>query len=318
MKKILVILISVFVTANISAASAKLLMLRDNGPLRIENKSNGVEWAETVRAGTELDLESTEIVIKDLVTTSKTYNDVKFYKVQYNKKTYFVQESDAEICNSPSVIQKDALLFSRPTLYSFRNAILETGTFVVTGDTVKEFNNSFVKITFYDTNDGIKRTRYVYSDTISNSDKDVKAILLLEKGKATDNEDLQKEFLDNAKAMKTSSLISSYISDEIAKIYNISLFSDDSILTIEPYTSHVTTTDGSKVNVRSLPGTAGEVIGQFESANNPLVLVSMKTEDTQEIEGVKASWYYVTEIDEDTMESVSEGIEGWLFGGYLE
>ena len=318
MKKILVILISVFVTANISAASAKLLMLRDNGPLRIENKSNGVEWAETVRAGTELDLESTEIVIKDLVTTSKTYNDVKFYKVQYNKKTYFVQESDAEICNSPSVIQKDALLFSRPTLYSFRNAILETGTFVVTGDTVKEFNNSFVKITFYDTNDGIKRTRYVYSDTISNSDKDVKAILLLEKGKATDNEDLQKEFLDNAKAMKTSSLISSYISDEIAKIYNISLFSDDSILTIEPYTSHVTTTDGSKVNVRSLPGTAGEVIGQFESANNPLVLVSMKTEDTQEIEGVKASWYYVTEIDEDTMESVSGGIEGWLFGGYLE
>ena len=142
--------------------------------------------------------------------------------------------------------------------------------------------------------------------------------MLLEKGKATDNEDLQKEFLDNAKAMKTSSLISSYISDEIAKIYNISLFSDDSILTIEPYTSHVTTTDGSKVNVRSLPGTAGEVIGQFESANNPLVLVSMKTEDTQEIEGVKASWYYVTEIDEDTMESVSEGIEGWLFGGYLE
>ena len=50
MKKILIILISVLFTADIFGASAKLLMLRDNGPLRIENDSNGVEWAETVRA----------------------------------------------------------------------------------------------------------------------------------------------------------------------------------------------------------------------------------------------------------------------------
>ena len=318
MKKFLIILISVLFTADIFGASAKLLMLRDNGPLRIENDSNGVEWAETVRAGTELELESSEIVIKDLVTSSKTYNDVKFYKVKYNKKTYFVQESDAEICDSASVIQKDALLFSRPTLYSFRNAILETGSFVVTGDTVKEFNNSFVKITFYDTNDGIKRTRYVYSNTISNSDKDVKAILLLEKGKAAENEDLQKEFLDNAKSMKTSSLISTYISNEISKIYNITLFSDETIIAVDPYSTYVVTNDGSKVNVRSLPGTAGEVIGQFESVNNQLVLVSMKTEETQEIEGVNASWYYVTELDPDTMTSLTGGIEGWIFGGFLK
>ena len=318
MKKILIVLISVLLTTNMFAASSKLLMLRDDGPLRTENASNGVEWAETVRAGTELDLESSEIIIKDLVTSSKTYKDVKFYKVKYNKNIYFVQESDAEICSAPSVIQQDALLFTKPTLYSFRNAILETGTFVVTGDTVKEFNNTFIKITFYDTNDGIKRSRYVYANTVSNSEKDVKAVLLLEKGKAAKNEDLQKEFLDNAKAMKTSNLIADYIAREVSKILNVSVFSDETIITIDGYSAYVTTNDGSKVNVRSMPGTAGDIVGQFESASKPSVFVSMKTEETQEIDGIIESWYYVTELDPVTLETSPNGIEGWIFGGYLE
>ncbi len=317
MKRTLILVISVLFTLNAFAASSKVIMLRDNGPLRKANDSNGVEWAEIVTAGTELELESDEIVIKDLVTSSKTYSDVKFYKVQYNKNTYFVQESDVEICSSASVLQKDALLFTKPTLYSYRNAILERGTLVVIGDSVKQFNNEFTKITFYDTNDGLKRSRYVYSNTISNSDKDVKAVLLLEKGRKTENEDLKKEFLDNAKSMKTSPLISSYISDEIAKIYNISLFSDDSIISIDGFSSYIKTNDGSKVNVRSLPGTAGEVIGQFESVNNPAVFVSMKTDGTEEIDGITDSWYYVSELDSESSEPKFEGIEGWVFGAFL-
>ena len=320
MKRILILLIAVLFSLNAFAASSKVLMLRDNGPLRKANDSNGVEWAAAVRAGTELELESSEIVIKDLVTSSKTYSDVKFYKVKYNSKTYFVQESDVEICDSASVLQKNTLLFSKPTLYSFRNAILETGTFVVKGETVKQFNNDFTKITFYDTKDSVKRSRYVFSNAVSSFDKDVKAVLLLEKGKATDNEDLRKEFLDNAKAMETSELIGSYIFSEISKIYNVSQDSDDSFVAedIDSYTTNVTTDDGSKVNVRSLPGTAGEVTGQFESVNRPLVRVSMKTKETQEIDGVTSSWYYVTEMDEDTMDVVEGGIEGWVFGGFLE
>ena len=68
----------------------------------------------------------------------------------------------------------------------------------------------------------------------------------------------------------------------------------------------------------SLPGTAGEVIGQFESAYEPIVFVSMKTEDTEEIGGVTESWYYVSEVNPDTLEVVYGGIEGWVFGGYLK
>ena len=64
MKRTLILVISVLFTLNAFAASSKVVMLRDNGPLRKANDSNGVEWAETVTAGTELELESDEIVIK--------------------------------------------------------------------------------------------------------------------------------------------------------------------------------------------------------------------------------------------------------------
>lgn len=321
MKKSLIILSTfLLIAANTFAASSKILMLRDNGPLRIANDSNGVEWSETVAAGTELELESKELVIKDLITSSKTYPDVKFFKVKYNKKTYYVQESDAEPCDSASVIQADALLFSKPTLSAFRNAVLETGTLVVVdnNDTVTEYNNKFVRISFYDTNDGLKRSRYVNADKISSSDKDVKAIIILEKARKSENEDLKKELLDNAASMKTTELISDYIKKETAKILNISTFSDDAIISIpEAWTGYIFTNDGSKVNVRSLPGTAGEVIGQFNSEDYPTVLVTMKTEDTEEIDGKTESWYYVTEYDIDNFTVVADGIEGWVFGGFI-
>ncbi len=299
-------------------AESKAFMLRNNGPLRKANDTNGVEWAEAVPAGTELALESSEIVKKDLITSSKTYPDVSFYKVKYKKETYFVQESDVEIGESLSVLQADSVLFTKPTLSSFRNAILETGTLVVAGESASQLNKTFVKISFYDTNDGLKRVRYVDSNNISSSDRDVKAVILLETARATKNEDLQKELIDNVKQLKKSALIEDYIAKETAKILNVSTFSDDSIMQIDSYIAYITTSDSSKVNVRSLPGTAGDVIAQFESVSNPAVMVSMKTEETEEIEGIKESWYYVTELDSETLEQKSGGIEGWVFGGFIK
>lgn len=309
MKKVTILfsLIVLFIT-NAFAAPSKIFMLRDNGPLRKDNGSNQVEWAETVKAGTELELASEEIVVKDLVTSSKTYKDVNFYEVKYNDKTYYVQESDAEKADKLSVLLVDSLLFTRPTLSSFRNARLETGTFVVTGETYNQFNTDFIAITFYDTNDGIKRTRYVSKLNVSTNDKDVKAIMLLENAKATKDEDLKKEFLNNAKSMKTSMFIEAYISKEYNKILNVSSFSDDTIETVSGE-GHLYTEDGSRINVRDKPGTAGKVIGQLESANQPYVTALMRTNVTDEIDGETDFWYYVK--DE------SSGLEGWIFGAYI-
>jgi len=308
MKKITILFTLFVLTTGLFAAPSKIIMLRDNGPLRIANNSNGVEWAETVRAGTELDLISSETVIKNLVTSSKTYPDVEFYEVSYDDKTYYVQVTDAEPGNSASVIQEDTILYTRPSLKTFRNAMLETGSFVVTGESFSEFNKSFVEIAFYDTNDGLKRKRYVDSADVSNSDKDVKAIIILENARSTENEELKTELLNNAKAMKTSILIEAYISREINKILNVSSFSDEDIESVSGE-GHLYTEDGSRINVRDKPGTAGNVIGQLESAKQPYVTALMRTKVTDEIEGETDSWYY---IKDDT-----SGLEGWIFGAYI-
>ncbi len=309
MKKISIAfcLVTLF-TASLFSAPSKLFMLRDNGPLRKANDSNGVEWSDSVRAGTELELSSSELVVKDLVTSSKTYKDVNFYEVTYNGETYYVQESDAEISDKLSVIQKDTILYTHPSLSYFRNAILETGSLVIAGETSTQINQTFVQIIFYDTIDGIKRTRYVKQSDVSNSDKDVKAVILLENGRSAKDEELQKEFLNNAKSIKTSILIEGYITREINKILNISTFSDDSIEQYEAY-AVIYDPDGSKINVRSMPGTAGEVIGQIESADTPQIFVSLKTDTKDTINNVSDFWYYVTEE--------STGLEGWVFGGFI-
>ena len=299
----------VLLTANVFSAPSKVFMLRDNGPLRKANDSNGVEWAETVRAGTELELASEDIVIKDLVTSSKTYKDVQFFEVKYNDKTYYVQESDAEIADKLSVIQADSLLFTHPSLSSFRNAMLETGSFVIAKAAYKQFNIDFVEIAFYDTNDGIKRKRYVNKANVSTNEKDVKAIMLLENAKTAKDEDLKEEFLNNAKSMKTSMLIEAYISTEYNKILNVSSFSDDSIEAYSAY-AHVVSDDGSKINIRSMPGTVGKVVGQIESADNPVVKVSLKLNEKDMINNVVDFWYYISQ--EET------GLEGWIFGGFLK
>ena len=310
MKKVTILfsLIVLFI-ANAFAAPSKIFMLRDNGPLRKDNGSNQVEWAETVKAGTELELASEEIVVKDLVTSSKTYKDVNFYEVRYNDKTYYVQESDAEQADKLSVIQVDSLLFTHPSLSSFRNAMLETGTFVVAKASYKQFNTDFEEITFYDTNDGIKRTRYVNKANVSTNDKDVKAIMLLENAKATKDEDLKKEFLNNAKSMKTSMFIEAYISKEYNKILNVSSFSDDTIETVSGE-GHLYTEDGSRINVRDKPGTAGKVIGQLESADQPYVTAFKRTNVKDEIGGESDYWYYVKDD--------STGLEGWIFGAFIQ
>ena len=309
MKKVTILFsLIVLFSTNVFSAPSKIFMLRDNGPLRKDNGSNQVEWAETVRAGTELELASEEIVIKDLVTSSKTYNNVKFFEVKYTGQTYYVQESDAEKSDKLSVLQVDSILFTRPTLSAFRNAMLEIGTFVIAGESYTQFNTNFVKITFYDTNDGIKRTRYVNKANISTNEKDVKAIIMLENARVTKDEDLKKEFLNNAKSMKTSMLIEAYISKEYNKILNVSLFSDDTIETISGK-GYIHTEDGSKINVRDKPGTAGNVIGQIESANQPAVTAMMRTNITDEIDGETDFWYYIQES--------TSGLEGWIFGAYI-
>ncbi|MCR5724101.1 MAG: SH3 domain-containing protein [Treponema sp.] len=306
----------------LAGASAKdsVVALRSGAALYETKDAQTVKYATDITAGTLLDARSSDTVIKNLYTKATTYENVKFYAVSYNKKEYFIQIRDSAVVNSAdnvAVVAENSVLFTKPHYATFRNAWLEPGTIVACDNNTY---SEWTEITFYDTDDGVRRTRYVLDSTLATKANDVKAIQLLEKARALKDEGLKKDFLDNAvKATSAGSeKIAMYVKAEVNAILGInvaedepgSLFSDDDIVQVDPFPAHISTADGSKVNLRSAPGTAGERIGQLE--NGTAVTCSLKTESKETIEGINAEWIYVT------AELGGDIFEGWVFGGYLD
>ena len=316
MKKTFIFILSTFILCSqIFAEPLKVIMLRDNGPLRVEEGNSGVKWAQTISAGTELELVSEKTVTKNLITTDKTYPDVDFYIVKYKDNKYYVQVSEVGLAPNAAVMCQESVLFTKPSLAYFRNAILEPGTIVAVGKRVKVDDLNFAEVSFFDTNDGIKRTRYVMANAVSENEKDVKAILMVQAALAIKDETLRNETLNNAQRIKTTDYVTEYIESLIDEKLGLTSYSEDDIIEVNEYTAKVTTKDGAKVNVRSTPGTKGNIVGKLDSTGKTKVIVTLKTTTTEKIEGITDSWYYVTEIDSDGFE---KDTKGWVFGGYLK
>lgn len=192
-------------------AEGKVIMLRDQGPLRIADDSNGVSWSITVAEGTVLELAEPEPVTKDLVTTSGTTPDVLFYHVIYNKKDYYAAASEVVVADNPRVLLDDATLYTKPCIADFRNAILEFGTLVIDGKTVTNNGITFVEVFFYDSS---VKTRYVLADKVSTNNKDFKALQMLAKASAEKDRELQLELMGNALSLGASASIQAYLEEQ--------------------------------------------------------------------------------------------------------
>lgn len=203
-------------------AEGSVVMLRDDGPLRVESETNVVSWSTTVPAGTVLTLAESGVVTKDLKTSAGITKDVDFYHVTYNSKDYYVAAYEVVESNSPAVIWEDATLYTKPCIADFRNAILEIATIVVPMGTVTDNGITFTEVRFYDTTSGsaVVKTRYVLSSKISNNSKDVKAVQMLEKAKAETDQELKMLLLSNALAIEMSPRISLYIDSESYEMMN--------------------------------------------------------------------------------------------------
>ena len=308
MKKIFTFISVAVLALSGLCAKESVVVLRSTAALYEEKDSKTVKYASDITAGTVLEKSGADVVAKDLYTRDKTWKDVNFYAVKYNGNDYFIQIRDSaavESADKVAVVTKDAVLFSKPHPATFRNAWIEPGTIVAE---VSNPSLIFTEVTFFDTDDGLRRTRFVTGDTLSYDSNDIKSIQLLEKARTMKDEGLQNDFLNNAAktASAGSGKISNYINSEMNRILGVSSFSDDDIVSVESYTAHIFTADGSKVNLRSLPGTAGEKVAQVD--NGWECTVSLTTESTETIEGITSSWFYVQNGD----------TEGWVFGGYLQ
>lgn len=289
-------------------AKESVVVLRTPASLYEVKEGNTVKWATEITGGTVLEKQGDDAVRMDIYTKSKTWENIEFYTVKYDGKDYFIQTRDSAAIKSAEdvgVVTENAVLYSKPHIATFRNAWIEPGTIVAEIDHPKLL---FSEVVFFDSADEVRRTRFIYGAKVSNNSNDIKSIQLLEKARSVKDEGLQNDFLNSA--VKTASAgsgkLTSYINSEVNRILGVSSFSDDDIVPIESYKAHIYTADGSKVNLRSLPGTAGEKVAQVD--NGWECTVSLTTESQETIEGISASWFYVQNGD----------TEGWVFGGYLQ
>ena len=326
MKKLTAALFAIAIALVPAAAAPSVVVLRSSASLYAATDGENVKWAADITAGTVLSAAADDSVTKNIVTSSRTWNDVPFYAVTYEQKPYFIQVRDsAPVARADDVgiITRNAVLFTRPHLATFRNAWLEPGTVVALSGGVE--GKAFREVTFFDTDDGVRRTRFVWEDSFSLDAKDRKAVQLLEKARTLTDEALRQEFLDNAAQAAASDSLAEHIRSETNRILGVSSFSDDDIVQMETVYATVFTRDGAAVNLRALPGTAGEKVAQLVPGT--AVALSLKTEPTETIEGITDSWYYVTVLsapdagdgadDAIAADDAAAAAEGWLFGGYL-
>lgn len=224
MKKIFCFLICAFVTG-FAFAKTTGFMLRENGPLREDRGNGGVEWSVTVPAGTELEIESEEPVELTLITEKENYENIKFYKVTYEKKTYYARESEVALGGKLSVILDDTVIFTKPRIDSFINARLEKASVVVEDESVTSFDNlKFVKVMYWSESASVVRTRYVFADKLSSKKEDVQAVRIVERANSVTNSDkvkekaMKMELFTNASKLKTSPKVAEYIEAEFEKL----------------------------------------------------------------------------------------------------
>lgn len=308
MKRILAYILFLTVAAS-SFAKTQVYMLRPTGYLREDKGRGGVEWAMTIPEGTVLTLESPEPVKLTLITQKEKYDNVEFYKVSYEKKSYYVGANEIALDGfGLSVILDNTTLFRNAAVSSFLNAQLEKATLVVTGLKKEYAGLNFTEIQYWSSNPnggGEVRKRYVLTDKVSQNSKDLEAVRIVDTALSIQNADKAKErtmkleLFKNAKKLNTSDSITDYVQATYDK-----LFGEQEI---EQAYGSIVSDDGSKINVRNSP-VDGKVLGQFE--NGSQVLVSKKSVETSKIDNVTDNWYYVS--DE------AAGLEGWVFGKFVK
>ena len=308
MKKILAFISVAVLTLASVCAKESVVVLRAKSALYEAMDSQTVRFSEGIPAGTILEKQSNDVVNMDIFSQGKKGSGIDFYAVSYEGKDYFIPESDSVAIGSAknvAILTKDSVLFTNPHPAFFKNSWLPTGTIVVILDTP---NKTFTEVMFFNAKDDVRNSQYVQTSKLSKNTNDIKAIQLLEKARTTEDKEQQKILLDEAsKAVSSGSgKLTGYVNSEVNIVLGVSSFSDDDIVQVDEFIARIYTADGAKVNLRSLPGTAGDKVAQVE--NGWECNVTLATESKETIEDIRASWYYVSNGD----------TEGWVFGGYLK
>jgi uncharacterized protein YgiM (DUF1202 family) len=203
------------------------------------------------------------------------------------------------------VVDEKANLFKSPKAIDVTGTILSRKTVVVYYPETE--SGGFVQIRAYDPINQIyirqDSNSFIRATSLSRKDSDIQSSILLQTAQPLGNTGGEK--------IRKDALLESALLD-----YPDSVFSAEIMALVNPNTVSVVQTESAvrpfmsvnddNVNVRDLPDTvAGKIVGNLKNGDE--VTVGEQTRVEFVIDGQNARWYRIT-----------EPVEGWVFGAFLE
>ena len=172
------------------------------------------------------------------------------------------------------------------------------GTFKIAGG--KEMSY----ITYYDDASSSQRSGYVKTEKISTNRDDITALRTLRKINASNNQKLRTDLVSTLRDLNVSGSVLELIGEAEMRTLRATDLSLAGVMDIYPQKFTYLVED-DYLNIRDIPSKSGKTLGRLEFEEEFIAI--RKTLATQTFDGNTDSWYY----------GVANGIDGWIFGGYL-
>jgi hypothetical protein len=203
--------------------------------------------------------------------------------------------------NLAVVVDEKANLYSSPKDSGVTGEIISRKTVLVFFP--KTETGGFVEFKAYDPVAERNRQNFIQLSSLSRKDSDIQSSILLQLAQPLKNEGTEKNRKEALLETAMTRYPDSAFSAEIQAMAN-----PNAAVTVETQSASkgFMTVIDNNVNVRDIPDQfGGRILGQV--ARNIVVTVSEQTVNTSTVDGKNNHWYHIT-----------EPMEGWVFGSFLE
>lgn len=327
MKKLLISLLLIISAGFVFAQNKEAFMMQVDGSLYTENADGELVWSSSVPVGTKVSILTVRDENKNTVLDEKDAKrksngkliDCHVYHVTYNDKEYYVLSERVSTETNFAIIKTEAALYRTPDYFDAMDKTIAKGTFITVeqkdylprNTSVKYNTAGFNKIYYFDNNSWTVKSAYIRTINFGSSRDDLKAIQILSKLAESKDSKVNTELLNNLKTLT----VSEGLEDQIIAEKEKALSGDLTSAGKSNYGKNMLIVNedlSSPINVRSLPGTDGQIIAQIDYSGEE-IYVSSKT-NIQGYAGDSLNYWYEIEIPEDD----GSLTKGWIFGDFLE
>lgn len=316
MKKIISILALLSIFTSAFAAKSKAFMMQPEGSLYTENDNGELVWKLSVHVGAEL----TVLSEKD---TKRTINgklvDCHAYEVSYEDKKYYALSDRVSVQENFGIIANETAVYRSADYADVYDRTFKIGTFVTYGspDVILPKNTSlknpvdgFRQVSYFETGSYTVKTVFVKQVNVQNAKDDLKSLKLFARFNAAKDDNVRAELFASFSKLTTSKGVKAMFEEENLKLISKDLSSGGKE-SVNKYMS-INNPSDSPINVRSLPGTSGEVVRKINKGEILQVYVQERTKLKGSANNTVNHWYLVQFEDGGSV------AYGWIYGDFLK